>query len=116
MIDLNEEDRGVTVNEMLDWICWSVATTGERFFPPRETAEECISTFESRGEVDMDALARGKEHGQHSRAWCDATILFNDMKSRGFDPRGRAEREIERSRAEGLNLSDIDWEWWEVTQ
>lgn len=114
-----DEDRDRTPDELLDWLCWMWALDGERFFPPDETAEECMvavaETYE--GQSDEDRIkAKGWEHGQHARAWTEAVERFHDLEARGFDPKARAEREIARAREDGLDLQDIDWEWWDSQQ
>lgn len=103
-----DEDPEISTDEFLDWYCWSVASTAERFYPPDETAEECC---EARDITDQ--FERGMEYGQHCRELTMATMFFSDMENHGFDPKARAQRSIERSREEGLDIPDIDWTWWE---
>lgn len=99
---------GRTADEMLDWLCWVLATEGERFYPPDETAEECIDT-----QGLEDDFQKGAEYGQHVRAFSTAQERFRDLERHGFNPRERAEREIERAREDGLELEDIDWGWYD---
>lgn len=98
--------------EVLDWLCWGWATDGERFYPSKETAEECIEGVDKAG--DEEALAW--EEGYHSRAYTEAVERFDDLEARGFDPVQRTERHIGEARDRDLDLPDIDWEWWETTQ
>lgn len=105
-------DEDLTPDELLDWLCWAWATDGERFYPPDETAHECVEAVEKNG----DGEAHAWEEGYHSRADTEAVERFDDLEARGFDPVKGAERHIEEARDRGLDLSDIDWEWWETTQ
>lgn len=109
-----EEEQRTTPDELLDWLCWCFAMDGERFYPPDETAEECLEAFEGNdGDFDVDERRRGVEHGQHSRAYMTAVMFFEDLENWGYDPKARAEREIETSKDDGLELPDIDWEWYD---
>lgn len=98
-------------DEMLDWLCWVWATDGERFYPPDETAKECVEAVEKEG--DSEALAW--EEGYHSRAYVDAVERFDDLETRGFDPKARAERHIREARDRDLDLPAIDWSWLEAS-
>ena len=110
------EDKELPEGELLDYLCWKYATDGERFFPPGETADECMESLPDDTYEDdslEEAEARGWEHGQHSRAWTEAVQFFDDLERRGYDPVARAEREIKRSREQGLqDLPDIDLSWY----
>lgn len=66
--------------EMLEWLCWRFAIQGERFYPPEETAEECMDIFEDMYEGEDLVYHTGVERGQHARAWTDAMVFFEDMK------------------------------------
>lgn len=112
-LQLDKEDTTCSTDEFLDWYCWCVATTGERFYPPSETADECIEWCRDEDDAEVTEYSEGVEHGQHGRAYGDAVEFFTDMKYRGFDPVMRAEREIERARNDDLDLPDMDWEWLE---
>lgn len=104
-------NEDTTPQELVDWLCWSWATTGERFYPPDETAHQCVADVDTSDK--SEALAW--EAGYHSRAYTEAVERFDDLQARGFDPVTRAERHIDEARNEGLDLPDIDWEWWEIT-
>jgi len=95
----------MTDREILDWLCWKFATDGERFYPPDETAEECIESMD----VDSDRK-KGSEYGQHYRAYGEAREFYSQMEKRGFDPKARAKRHMDES---DLDLEPIDWEWLE---
>lgn len=105
-----------SADEMLDYLCWYFATEGMNFYPPEETAEDCMDSvedmYEKRSEDDW-IESFGWERGQHSRAWTTATEFFVQMDTYGFDPVMRAEREQRRTNAqiEGEGLRDLDWEW-----
>lgn len=103
-----DEEQHINTDELLDWLCWERATTGERFFPPRETANECLDELcgDLRGEEYE--YAHGKEYGQHGRAWVEAVEFFHRLQGEGYDPVERAERHIRES---DLDLPGIDWEW-----
>lgn len=91
--------------EVLKAMCWELATEGDRFFPPDETAEECINQWEDApGEVDDHF--RGVEHGQHSRAWTMATYYFSQIEKTGYDPKALA-----KEYAEDRGLPELDWGW-----
>jgi len=107
---LDESDQNP--GELLDWLCWSWATDGERFYPPDETAKECAEAVEKSG--DKQALAW--EEGYHSRAYTEAVERFDDLETRGFDPVERTERHIDDARSRGLDLSEIDWTWLEAAR
>jgi hypothetical protein len=110
------EDPTIPTEQLLDFLCWDFAMTAERFWPPDETAHGCIdalpdSTYEEDSLEEAEAL--GWERGQHTRSLNEATEFFYQLEQRGFDPRSRAQREIERSREDGVDLPDIDWTWYE---
>lgn len=101
--------------EALEYLCWSNATSAERFFPPEETAIECMAAhsevYEEHDDMDYDE-GLAWEMGQHGRALSDAAEFFDDLVVRGFDPVRMAEQHIEDAREEGLDgLPDIDWDW-----
>lgn len=109
----------MTPDEFLDWLCWSTALDGERFFPPRETAGECMDGVGHVYEDNDDMVweeGLAWEVGQHARAWSDAVELFVSMQRRGFDPVERAERYITRAHRDGQDLSDIGWSWLEASR
>lgn len=106
----------MTPDEFLDWLCWSIATTGDRFFPPEETAKECMDALYDGSEPISDAeltYRKGVEVGQHSRAWSEAIDMYEQMDARGFDPIERAERYVRQAREDGHDLPEIDWSWLE---
>lgn len=102
-----DEDPERTPDEMLDWVCWELATDGERFYPPDETAEECIDALGITDESD-----RGWERGQHLAKYSKARTLFKMLDGMGFDPKARAQREAENT-PDGVDLPPIDWAWLE---
>lgn len=108
-----EEDADRSVDELLDWLCWMWATDAERFHPANETADECMVAHYGEDEEEWDPRIHGLERGQHGRAVSTAVERFKALEQRGFDPKARAQREIERSRKEGVELDDIDWTWYD---
>ena len=122
-----DESPEPTADEFLDWLCWTTAHTGERFYPPDATAEETAEAWEDEGlrplgsqaspdddGEEMNECDRGVIYGQHLRAINDADGLLKDLEHWGFDPKARAERYIEYARKEhDMDLSPIDWEWFE---
>lgn len=90
------------------------AEDGERFYPPKETAWECV---EHQMEQYEDALALIRayewEYGQHSRACGEAHAKFKDLESWGFDPVELAARE-HRDLMEDANgkVEPLDWSWY----
>lgn len=115
-------DERSSRDEFLNWYCWVTATNGERFFPPEKTADGCmeqqVESYAERNTTDEMSVwqfveAYGWERGQHGRAWADAVEFFVAAKRHGLDPVGRAEREIDNARDDGLDLPDIDWTWLE---
>jgi hypothetical protein len=100
-----DEDADRTVDEMLDWLCWDVADTAARFYPPQESTQECVDAMD----VERDSMAGEYEYGTHMRALQDAVAIFDDLQRFGFDPKGRAQREVARN-----DLPEIDWEWYDV--
>lgn len=109
------DDTKKTADELLDFLCWLWATDGERFYPPDGTAESCIEHFEKEAErnpdIEVTERSRGEEHGYHAAMYWTAVERFSYLNRMGFEPKKRAEREIERSREDGLELEDIDWGW-----
>jgi len=106
--EMTQDTEGTDAEEMLDWLCWNWAKDGERFYPPKETAKECVENIEPADEVEGIAF----EEGYHVRAYIEVVQRFEDLETRGFDPEERAKRHIRESRQRGLDLSDIDWSWW----
>lgn len=97
-----------TEREMLEYLCWKYAHMGSRFYPPDETAEECIEAlFSDDGAIDTQV---GIESGKHSRAYTDALEFFDTLQKRGFDPVQMTLDYIEDTRkSEGVDLAGIDW-------
>lgn len=91
-------------DELVTFMCWFMATQGERFFEPDETAKECIDSLDLEDEV-----LQGIEHGKHQRAWLDAVEFFEQLEAYGYDPKYRANYYIE---AASDDLPAIDWRWW----
>lgn len=116
-----DEDTDKSADEMLDWFCWSYATLGERFYPPEETAAECVEALSENhlgsGETDEMTVwkyhgAYNYEEGQHYRVLLEANEFYRDMETFGFDPKGRAKREVHRARENGLDnvaMPSFDW-------
>ena len=107
---MTDESQGV--DDLMNWLCWCWATDGERFYPPDETAHECIENIEKAD----DETAQAWEEGYHSRAYTEAVERFENLKARGFDPVERTEKHLEQACDRGLDLQDIDWEWWKAAQ
>ena len=89
--------------ETLQWLCWCYATSAERFYPPKESAKQCLEGFD----VDSD-FERGKHHGTHIRALNEADDFFRKLELCGFDPQAMAERECKTNQ----RLPEIDWSWY----
>ena len=100
------------VDDLINWLCWCWATDGERFYPPDGTAQECLENIEKAN----DETAQAWEKGYHARAYTEAMERFEDLKARGFDPVGRTEKRLEQVRDRGLNIQDIDCEWWKAAR
>lgn len=109
-----------SADEFLDWLCWMWAMSGERFYPPDETAKECIEAVRENYEENYsgDELERELERayewekGQHSRAYTEAVDKFRDAANWGFDPIERAAREHRNLMEEaGGEIDPIDWSW-----
>lgn len=102
-----ESEREVTSeSNFLDWLFWYTGSTGDRFYPPDETAEEYINEFD-----DSDDYAKGVEFGQHARAFNDAVDLFEDARAHGLNPVERAQRYERENEVAGNDR--VDWEWLE---
>lgn len=99
----------LTEREM-DRYCWLLVSWRNRFYPPDETAEECIETFED--EEDDDVLpteyTRGHEHGYHDGMY----IAFNEMMEQlyiyGINVMARANRYTKVHRDAGTPLRTDD--------
>jgi hypothetical protein len=109
------DDSGNEYKEVLEWVCWCNALKGEGFYPPDETAKELIKEIEDSG-CEIDEKKRAKREMLHDVSYFDAVDFFKDLQHKGFNPVEMAENEIRRARQEGLDLSDIDWEWLEVSR
>lgn len=117
---MNEDKPDNTADEFLNWLCWMWATSGDRFYPPDETADECIEgvieNYEERYDGFLLSLklleAREWERGQHARAYTEAVSRFKDAHHWGFSPMERAAREHRdlMERADG-EVDPIDWSW-----
>jgi hypothetical protein len=110
------------IDDLVQWLCWMWAEDGERFYPPTETAWECVEhqmeQYEDKYDDDtMLALALIRayewEYGQHSRACSEAHAKFSDLESWGFDPVELAARE-HRDLMEQANgeVEPLDWSWY----
>lgn len=111
--DVPEPDRDLPPDELLDWACWYFATQAENFYPPRETAQRCIDSFEDSDRLDVDERTRGIEFGQHQRAVDEVVSFYETLERYGYNPRQRAEREIERCRNKGWDIPSVDWTWYD---
>lgn len=78
------------MDDLLNWLCWSWATDGERFYPPDETVHECVKNIEKAD----DETAQAWEEGYHARAYADAVERFEDLEARGFDPVERTKKHV----------------------
>jgi len=113
-------DADHTADEFLSWLCWTWATDGQRFYPPEETADECVEAVRENYEKNYEGekletellKATSWEKGQHSRAYTEAVSKFRDAANWGFDPIERAAREQHdlRQRSEDYD-EEIDWSW-----
>jgi len=111
-MSVTEDDTDRSVEELLDWLCWKMAMDGEDNYPPEKRARECCNAHKEERDVDDHFL--GVEEGWHSRAYTQAVQFFEIMERRGFDPRSRAAREIQRFNEEhDGELEPIDWDWYE---
>lgn len=112
--EIDETDRDRSPDELLDWLCWENAMTAERFYPPDETAAQCIGDVES-DENPVSDREIGSEEGYHRASWLSAVAFFEDLERLGYDPRARTEREIENAADRGLDISTPDWTWYDET-
>lgn len=104
--------------ETLEYLCWHFGTTGERFWPIQETAESCMESVKENYEQNDEMVYEeglAWEQGQHTRAVSEAGRVYKQLYSKGYDPVEMAKNEIERSREEGIELEDIDWDWLRFT-
>lgn len=119
--DGTEHEQVLTVDEYLDRLCWLVGSRCDRFYPPDETAQECIESFEETAAENEDVSPPdeadiGNEYGYHTASFIHGAELFQDMYTYGFDPKERAQRDIERAVEEHDLDGDalaIDWTWWD---
>jgi hypothetical protein len=108
-------------DEFLDWLCWELAHSGERFYPPEETAQECVQSvehlYEEKYEGDeLDLQLAGAfewEKGQHSRALMEAREKFESAEQRGLNPVERAAREHRELMKKSEGMEPLDWSWYE---
>lgn len=102
-----------TADELLDWLSWSYAQDGQRFWPPDDTAGECVENFD----LNPDSFEAGVEHGKHCRAWLDATEFMNQLEKRGADPMERAAREQRALyKHSDTEQTALDWTWYTGTR
>lgn len=108
-------------DKFLNWLCWTWAQDGERFYPPDETAEECIEAVRDGYEEEYSGFllsfeltkAFSWEEGQHARAYDEARFKFKDAENWGFDPVERAARyHYNEVWTEDNNVEKMDWEWY----
>lgn len=109
------EERHIDTNELLDHLCWKFAWEGDRFYPPRETARECVR---ARYEEDKTHFGEEleREVGQHGRAWDTAVDFFETLQAEGYDPVMRARRYVERDDILTEESLPEDWEWLEESR
>lgn len=111
---MSEDKPDNTADEFLNWLCWMWAQDGERFYPPKRTAEQCVENIFDEVEPDSAEYkeALSWEVGQHSRAYTEAVSKFRDAHHWGFNPMERAAREHRdlMKRADG-EVDPIDWSW-----
>lgn len=102
-----------SADDMLNKLCWMKATSGERFYPPKETAMECTeSLIDGMDSPSISEQSRilYREVGEHNRAWTEAVDFFEALDTYGFDPVYRAEYYADQH-----DCSEPDWEWLKET-
>lgn len=88
-----------------DQICWLVMDYREHFYPPDETAEECIDEV-----IDDDnEHGVGKEHGYHAGMFIAHDELAHQIRCLGIDVLARAERYVEASVRDGQDNDTGDF-------
>lgn len=102
-------------DEFVSWLCWMWAQDGERFYPPDETAMECLEALsdDDTNAIEHDVMYE-REYAEHCRAYTEAVSKFRDASMWGFDPIERAAREHRDllNRAEHAEeIGPIDWTW-----
>lgn len=94
-----------TAEEVLDWICWSLVVDADTWYPPDETAEECIEALRE-GEPDDVEVKEQYERGYHAGSFLAAEDLAWTIVGKfGVDVYARAERHREES---DLDLPPFD--------
>lgn len=97
-------------DEFLTWYCWERAVTAAGFYPPEESAENCLEQFEEWDEKDKIA-----EEATHHRALTECWEFFSSAEARGIDPKARADQYVAKRQEEGVDLPEIDWTWYHET-
>jgi hypothetical protein len=102
-----------TPDELLDWLCWSLAMKADRFYPPDKTARECMNSVNGQYDTDMEInMALEWERGSHYRAVTSAEWYLNKIDDHGFNPVERAAREHRELMEKSDDIDPIDWSWW----
>lgn len=118
---MKEDHTWTETDEMLDFLCWNIASSANHFHPVDETAAACVDAI--AGEDDDRERALAIETAVHADRLETYTRLFQQLYNRGYDPRGRAVREAVRAGQEMHNDPDEQWdaiqtlmpdfEWWD---
>lgn len=83
----------------LDRLCWLLVSTRNRFYPPDETAEECIEHFEEESDE-----TRGHEHGYHAGMFTARNMFMEQLYGYGINVLARANRYTHSNRLHGMEF------------
>lgn len=71
----------------LDQMCWKLVSSRNRFYPPDETANECVEALD-----DTDGTQQAKEHGYHAGMFIAYDDAIDMLYLQGVNVLGRANR------------------------
>lgn len=102
--------------EAMDRLCWLLVSTRNRFYPPDETAEECIESMVEDANSpekpdcysEPDPRTCGNEHGYHNGMFVSRNMFMEQLYGYGINVLGRANRYTYLNRKHGMEFRTGD--------
>lgn len=105
------DDTDITLEpEKVRHLAWYLVDDRNRWFPPDETAEECIEGLEEETyNGDMPESKKDREYGYHAGAFASAVDMIDFLGGLlGVTDRDESTELVERLAKEHIEESDLD--------
>lgn len=104
--ETDSESEATISEKLLDYLCWQMLFEREHWYPPEETAAECVEAMES-DDTDLDT-DESYEMGYHVGMYLAYDDVIEALYAMGIDVRARANRYIAANREAGVELRSDD--------